>query len=72
MKVITVILIMGVKMDIIKNLMDAIPLLEGDNKKVIQDLLTQKLKESAEEKEEVVEDKATKDYQELMAYNGGE
>ena len=60
-------------MDITKKLMDAIPLLEGDNKKIIQDLLTRKLQEEAAVIEKPVEQsKEQKDLEELMNYNGGE
>lgn len=59
-------------MDITSKLMEAIPLLEGENKKIIQDLLVKKLEEEAQAVERPPElTKEERDFEELLNYNGG-
>lgn len=58
-------------MDIIKELKESIPLLDGDNKAIVQDLLVVKLKELANEEVKKVElTQEEKDEQAILNYNG--
>ena len=59
-------------MDIIDNLMKAIPLCDGESSKILQELLVRKLQEQAELIDKPQElTKEQLDMNELLNYNGG-